>query len=397
MPTSRAYALITASAVMYFFANQTQVGWLYVVSALLLGAVVAAWPLSRGALKRISGERRVRIDKEANLHEGEEAQIDLTLRQAAGIGTAHIQLAEHCPLADPDSTQAKTELFIPTLPGGDAVEFSYTVELYKRGLHEFPPLDLTSGAPFGLFKRQRTVDVKTRVLVYPEVRSLERMDLLDKQLAAQIARPRAGVGYEALGVRQYRAGDSPRHIHWRSVARTGVLISKEFADEAQPGLSLSIDLFAHAYPQTKSKHTSFEWAVKAAASIGDYARRKGYSLHLLADDEALAAPTGPVSWDALLQYLARVQPTGKRTLPQVIGGQATQTFVVAILPWPDTNVIAPLLDLRARRLEVLAVLPNPSSFPLGGPSAENVAAPLRAVGLEVRTLNYGEDWASQLA
>ncbi|MBZ0283926.1 MAG: DUF58 domain-containing protein [Anaerolineae bacterium] len=397
MPTSRAYALATASAIFYLLGNQTQVGWLYMVSALLLGVVLAAYPLNRGALRKITGERRVGTAGEVDLYEGDETSIELTLRKNSGIGTGHIRLAENCPLAAPDSPQRTTRLFIPSLPGKGAVQFTYAVTLYKRGLHTFPSLNLASGAPFGLFTQTRTLDVPTRTLIYPEVRPLERLDLLDKRLAAEVARPRAGVGYEALGVRPYRTGDSPRHIHWRSVARTGQLISKEFADEAQPGLTLALDLFAYPYTKTESKHTSFEWAVKSAASIADYARQKGYGLHLLADDEALAVPMGPVTWEPLLQYLARVQPTGKRTLPQVIGGQVTQMFVAAILAWPDAQAVAPLLELRNRRIEVLAVLIDSSSFPDGGPSADNLAGELTAAGIDVRILRFSDDWASQLS
>lgn len=397
MPTSRAYAFTAASAIFYLLGNQTQVGWLYMVSALLLGVVLAAYLLHRGALRNITGERRVRATHEADLHEGDEANIELTLRKNSGIGTGHIRLAENCPLAAPENPQRTTRLFIPSLPGKGAVQFSYAVTLYKRGLHTFPPLNLASGAPFGLFTQTRTLDVPTRTLIYPEVRSLARLDLLDKRLTAEVARPRAGVGYEALGVRPYRAGDSPRHIHWRSVARTGQLVSKEFADEAQPGLTLALDLFAYPYPQTESKHTPFEWAVKAATSIADYARQKGYGLHLLADDEALAVPMGPVTWEPLLQYLARVQPTGKRTLPQVIGGQVTQMFVAAILAWPDSHSVASLLELRSRRIEVLAVLIDAASFPNAGPSADQLAGELTAAGIDVRILRFSDDWARQLS
>jgi uncharacterized protein (DUF58 family) len=37
-----------------------------------------------------------------------------------------------------------------------------------------------------------------------------------------------GAGLEPWGVRQYVHGDSLRHVHWRSTARTGQLLVKEF-------------------------------------------------------------------------------------------------------------------------------------------------------------------------
>ncbi len=181
------------------------------------------------------------------------------------------------------------------------------------------------------------------------------------------------------------------------MARTGELISKEFADESQPGLSLLLDTFRHSYPDTSSKDVPFEWLVKAAASIGDYAREKGYPLHLIADPDVLAYPSGPVSWDGLLQYLARVQPNGKRRATEIINPVLTQAFIAAFLPWPDETIVKNLTELRRQRIEILAVVIDPASFPAGGPSAVSLADSLSAAGINVRLLRYGHDWAGQLS
>ncbi len=396
MPTSRAYSFIAASLIIYLFGNQTQVGWLYVVSALLLGVVVAAWWLSRGSLQGLTGKRRVGDLSEVDLYEGDEVNVILQINKVKGPTSSLVRVEEVCPLAAPDSPQQRTQLFIPALSHGEAVEFTYSVTLDRRGLHTFPKLGTESRAPFGFFKRNVQLDIPTRTLVYPEVRPLKRLELLDRQLTAQVARPRAGVGYEVMGVRPYRVGDSPRHIHWRSVARTATLISKEFADEAQPGLTLVLDLFNHPYPATESKHTPFEWAVKAAASIGDYAQRRGYSLYLISDDDVMAAPQGLVGEMALLQYLARVQPMGKRKLSHVIGGQMTQQFAAVILPYPDKQAVKALVELRQQGIEVLAVILDGESFPAAGMASGSIVGQLRAAEVMVREVKFGDDWAGQI-
>ncbi|MEP7287004.1 MAG: DUF58 domain-containing protein [Chloroflexota bacterium] len=403
MLTVRARMFLAAAGVFYLFANQTQVGWLYVMSALLAGTVLAGCWLSRGTLRHIAGERQVGSNADAEVYEGDDVNIDLTIRQDGRSSAAQLRLNESCPLAAPESKQHSMAIFIPTLPANSAVKFDYSVSLYRRGVHDFPAVKLASRAPFGFFQQRRELPISTRVLVFPEVRPLHHLDLLDRQLSPQLPRPRAGTGYEVMGVRPFRNGDSPRHIHWRSVARTGQLVSKEFADEAQPGLSLVLDLFQHPYPVTDSKHVPFEWAVKCAASIGEYARLKGYPLHIVADDDVLAAPVGAVSRWALLQYLARVQPTGIATLPRVLGRQALQTFAAVILPWPDRAIVEPLLELHRRRVEVLAVVIDPQTFPSGGlstPSAAPLVDELRALGIEtcyIRFTQDGEDWAQQLS
>jgi uncharacterized protein (DUF58 family) len=393
MPTSRFLTFLSAALVLYLFANQTQVGWLYVMSALLAGVVLAAWRLSRGMLKGISGKRQI---GQMEMHEGDTVNVSLALTKQKG-GASQISLEEYCPLAAPDSPHRSMKLFIPTLPSGGSVAFDYEVLVDRRGVHEFSPLVFTSRAPFGFFKRKSQVSIPTRTLVYPEVRLLKRLDLLDKQIAPEVTKQRAGIGYEVIGVRPFRTGDSARHIHWRSVARTGQLISKEFADEAQPGLSLALDLFAHPFPATDTKHIPFEWMVKVASSIADYARVKGYPLHIIADGEVLAVPNGPVSWSAVLQYLARVQPTSKRHFGQVIGNQPTQASVAALFPWPDRGAIESLLTLAHRRANVLAVVLDPSTFPVAGASASDFAGQLQGAGIETRVISFGDDWTVQLS
>jgi uncharacterized protein (DUF58 family) len=415
IPTVRAVTLLVAAFLLYLFGNQTQVGWMFVMSALLAGTVLAAWMLNRHALRGVAIERQVtalgkalglpkeKVEKGespgAELYEGETATVRLIFRNVGRFLAAHIRATEHCPLAALDSARRRMGLFVPALvPRRGGADFEYAVGIDRRGVHEFPPLELASRAPFGFFRRHRRIDLPTRVLVYPEVRRLRHFRLLDHRLALETVRPRAGVGTEILGVRPFRSGDSPRRIHWRSVARTGRLISKEFVDESRPGLTLVLDVCKHLYPPTASKHTPFEWAVKVAASIGDYTQRRGYPLYLLADDGAWPTPGGLVARLPLLEYLARVNPTGERPLADVLDRETPlyTPCVAVILPWPDATALEPLIELRRRGLAAFAILLDPASFPAGGPSAGPLADEMCASGIEVSLVQFGEDWREQL-
>lgn len=398
MPTSRAGVVLIGALVLYFFANQTQVGWLYVMVAVLVGAVLAAGLLSRSTLRTVSAARRV--GEGGDLYENDQVQIGLTLH-AGHSSSAQIRLTESCPIAAPDAPQREMNLYVPSLPRSSAVRFDFDVTVYKRGVYEFPELELESRAPFGFFRKSRIFDVPSPVLVYPELKPLTRFDLLDRQLAPQITRRTAGIGYEVMGLRPYRPGDSPRHVHWRSVARTGQLVSKEFADETQPGVTLALDLFSHPYTETESKHTPFEWAVKAAASIGDYAMRRGYPLTLAGNDDALPPPIGALSLYALLQYLARVQPVGDLPLAHALARAALQAFVVVVLPYPDPAIAAYLRDLHVQNVRVLAVVLDPASFPdspdeTDAHAASSLTSDLQSAGIDACLIRFGDDWVAQL-
>jgi len=396
MPTKRTTTFVIASLLLYLFANQTQVGWIYVMSAVLGGIVLAGSFLSRFSLGHIEVRRRIGSRLDTDLYEGDEVTVTTKYRNTKGGSAAQISAVEICPLAAPESNIYSQQIFIPSLPRKFDLSFAYDVTIYRRGIHHFPPVTLASKAPFGLFKRSKTVDEPDSVLIYPELHELNRLSLLDRQPTPELARTKAGLGSEVIGIRQYRSGDSPRHIHWRSVARTGKLVSKEFAEETRPGLTLILDLFEHPYPDLQSKHTPFEWSVKAALSIGDYAIRRGYPLHFAADPDAVSPLQGSITKSALLEMLARIEPVGHLSLPEVIEISSMQSFVAVVIPWPDLDVVAPLGALRRRGLEVLAAVMEPASFPAGGPSARGLADALLANDVEVSLVEYGEDWAEQL-
>jgi hypothetical protein len=89
MPTSRFYSFLVAAFMFYFMANQTQIGWLYVVSALLGGILLAGYVLNRRALRGISGKRTLSVKDDEALHESDTLIITLQLENQAGVA-AHL-------------------------------------------------------------------------------------------------------------------------------------------------------------------------------------------------------------------------------------------------------------------------------------------------------------------
>jgi uncharacterized protein (DUF58 family) len=397
MPTKRTTALLVAAGLFYLFANQTQVGWMYVMSALLAGMVFTSGLLNRIMLRTISAVRCVGSGADEALFEGDLVTIRLTIQNPHYGSVAQLSLRESCPLVAPNDPLQTRKLFVPSIRGQGQAEFHYEVELYRRGVHTFPVLSVSSRAPFGFFRSERSLPAVTRTIVYPEMRPLRHFSLFDRQPTPEMAEARPGIGAEVIGVREYRSGDSPRRIHWRSVARRGQLISREFAEERQPGLTLALDLFAHPYPSSDHKQVPFEWAVKAAVSIADFAIRRGYPLHLVLDEGTLPLPYGPLSWHMMLEAFARAEPTGVQPLKSVLDQHHPQQYVAAVLPWPDQTVIESLLDLRQRGYGVIAILINPATFPEGGPDAQPLKIALAADGIDHTVIGFGDDWAESLA
>lgn len=403
-PSPRGWALAAVALLLYFFANQTQVGWLYVLSALTAGAWLTALFLPRPMLRELSISRRVNGSAnpvELELYVGETITVEINLANTGRTPALQVRGEETCPLA-PAAARSQA-FFVPVISPRSSAALHYETTCARRGWFEFPPVSLSTRAPFGFFSARREAAAPTGVLVFPEYRELESLALFDEMPAAQNTFTRLGVGGEFVGVREYRPGDTPRHVHWRSTARAGQLIVKEFAAETEPGLTIALDLRASSVVG-RDENTSLELAIKIAATLARYAHQHDLPVTLAANSRQWPAPPGPLSGWGLMNYLARVQvdPNADEPYADCLRGlrAASASFVAAVFTSPDAAAVPPLVELKRQGLGVLAVLIDPNPFlPYGGGQshiADEAAGALRANGVSVCLISGEPDWERTL-
>ena len=89
--------------------------------------------------------------------------------------------------------------------------------------------------------------------------------------------PHRGSGPEYLGIREYRPGDSPRHVHWPSTARTGTVMVRELEEERSQRLTIVVDTLA----DVGDEGTPLDACCTAAASIARVAFSEGHSMRII--------------------------------------------------------------------------------------------------------------------
>ncbi len=398
--TARGWTLAGIAFGLYFFANQTQVGWLYVLSALAAGLLlVCAW-LPGAMLRGLALARRVggaSTGDEVALHAGSPALLALDLSQRGRVPALHVLGVETCGFA-PRAERAQT-FFVPVAPARGSTTLAYTVLAARRGWFPFAAVPLTTRAPFGLFTVRRVLAATgpAGVLVFPECVPLKRLALLDRQPAVEHSQSKAGAGGEFVGVREHQPGDPRRHIHWRSTARAGRLIVKEFAEERQPGLTLALDLRAASVLGGDEDNT-LELAIKVAASLAHYAHQRHLPVGLVVNSRQWPAPPGELSWWALMSYLARAQAEGSDSLAGAVLSAPLTNALAVVLPAPDAEMTATLIGLRQAGQGVLAAVVDPSAFAGAAPEAarhaRDMVAGLQAAG--VGAVLVGAGWEEKL-
>jgi uncharacterized protein (DUF58 family) len=110
----------------------------------------------------------------------------------------------------------------------------------------------------------------------------------------------AGPRGEYRGLRQYRPGDDPRDIHWRSSARRGTPVIREYDRDASHTVWICLDLGAEPGDEA-------EEMLEAAASLAARAMDQGRRFALAAGERLLRPGMGPSHLESILDALARVR------------------------------------------------------------------------------------------
>jgi uncharacterized protein (DUF58 family) len=191
--TRRGWAVAAIGLTLYFFANQTQVGWLYVLSALAAGLWLTTLLLPGHMLRGLTACRRVNgsgSGADLELYAGQPVAVQLTLRNLSRLPA--LLLRVHCALAPPPDQEPV--LYLPAIPGRAGASLTIETTCARRGWFTFTPLRLETGAPFGLSRARRSVATSgpDGVLVFPAYRELERLELFDRRPAVETSAARAG-------------------------------------------------------------------------------------------------------------------------------------------------------------------------------------------------------------
>ena len=188
------------------------------------------------------------------------------------------------------------EFAIKRLAAGEEAEELFAIPTHRRGVVSVGPVSVVRGDPLGLFERAHRRDEPVDLFVHPRTilfdgQSLGFLRDLDGLPAADLSRD--DVSFHALN--EYQPGDDLRRVHWRSSARTGVLMVRQYEETRRSHfvIGLSRSLGDYADPD------EFELAVSLAGSVGLRASRDSQRVELRVQGRELAAGTGKQLLDSL--------------------------------------------------------------------------------------------------
>lgn len=245
---------------------------------------------------------------------------------------------------------------VPRLHPGDEHEEVFAIPTSTRGVLEVGPVSVRRGDPIGLFERTHDRRQAVDLFVHPRTTALDGLSLghlrdLEGLPVQHLARD--DVSFHAL--REYQPGDDLRHVHWKSTARVGDVMVRQYEQTRRSHFVVGLSTHADEY---RDAH-EFELAISAAGSVGLRALRDSRVLDARTQHGALRSLSPRRLLDDLsLLGHSRARQGGVIALAGAIAAHAPEAAVVVLFTGSKTD--ASDLRLACSRLpqgvRVLAVV-----------------------------------------
>ncbi|MBH0055197.1 DUF58 domain-containing protein [Salinibacterium sp. SWN139] len=291
------------------------------------------------------------------------------------------------------------EAVLPSLRPGAAATHEFPIPTHRRGVVTVGPVRTVRADPVGLVRRELVWTESAEVFVHPRTISIPSVSTgLIRDLEGNPTKDLANNDISFHALREYVRGDERRNIHWKTTARTGRYMVRQFEETRRSHLVIALSLATTDY----ANDYEFEMAVSVAGSLGAQAIRDARTVTVVASEQtpqfakrkvfavrALSTLTGT----RLLDDLTRVQRanTALRLIDVArVTSEQTSGVSVAFLICGSTVTSQQLRAAStkfATNVEVVAIVCDPEAVP----------GLRRVSGLSVLTIGYLEELKRALA
>ncbi len=304
--------IVVLSVGVGFAAINTGNNLLYLLLGWLLSFIIASGILSEMTLKKLKVERR----PPPRVFAGEPFLMEVVIQNTKPTRASFSIEVEDLN----GTTPIDKRCYFLKIPAGKSQRTSYRHTYARRGLYTLTGYRVATKFPFALFRKSRDVDAPLDVLVYPARVAVPRPPPRTTHRGESTA-SRLGRRGEFFGLRERRSGDDRRDIHWRSSARTGRLLVREYEHELARRVVIGVD---NALPEgvrdavkdgaltpaDEAAVSAIERAISVAASLAASYLEVGWTVELCARGMHVPAGAGRVHEAKVARALALLPYVG---------------------------------------------------------------------------------------
>ena len=308
-----------------------RLGWLelVVLGGVLVTTFLAALAFTLGRhpyeVSLALSDRRVVV--------GERAMAGVTVRNVAQrpVLAARVEL----PVG-----RTEVGFHLPGLPAGGDHEEIFAIPTSRRSVIDVGPVRTVRGDPLGLMRRGVVWGGPQELYVHPRTVPLSSSAAgFIHDLEGRPTRDITSADLSFHALREYVPGDDRRHVHWRTSARTGKLMVRQFEETRRSHLVVGMSRNVRDYGDAEE----FEVAVSTLGSLGLEAMREDKDLTTLTTHETLRAVTPGQYLDSLTRLELGDGPNGVVSIAHQISRDVERASMVVLV---CGSTVTPA-DLRA--------------------------------------------------
>ncbi len=334
VPTPRLALVIAAGVVILLPAVRHPIGFSLILGFNLL---LAGLVLADALLTERAGALEVRRRHLATLSLGAPARLTLLVRNDSDRRLV-VRLRDDLPA----ELGAREDPPPVTVEPQQTATVGYRITPPVRGRFRLGGVTARWRSRLGLFERQAHWPLAQEVRVYPNLRALQRYQMLQRagrllEAGIRAARLR-GAGTEFESLREYQPDDEYRRIHWGATARKGKLVSRQYEVERSQTVIFCLDT-GRLMTTRLDDHTRLDHAINAILLLAGIATQLQDRVGLL------------VFAEEPLLYLPPRQ--GRSQVARVL--EAVHDLQGRLIE-PDYGAALRLLGLRQRKRSLVVLL-----------------------------------------
>jgi uncharacterized protein (DUF58 family) len=170
------------------------------------------------------------------------------------------------------------DLGLPLMRPGQVFNEDVMIPAQRRGVLDIGPVTTVRTDPVGLLSHELHWAEIRRLFIHPmtvSVPSTSTGFIRDLEGNPTQIITDSDISFHAI--QEYQAGDSYRHIHWKSTAKTGKLMVRRFEETRRSRMVLALGI----NPDEYASPDEFELAVSSLGSLGVRAIRDGRDVSVL--------------------------------------------------------------------------------------------------------------------
>lgn len=193
-----------------------------------------------------------------------------------------------------------TEISVPLLRPGAHYGETVTIPTLRRGIIDIGPVTTLRTDPIGLLRREHAQAKVHRLYVHPRTVSVPSTSAgFVRDLEGNPTNRIVDSDMSFHAIREYAPGDSQRSIHWKSTAKTGQLMVRQYEESRRSRLVVALSVHSDDYLNDEE----FELAVSVTGSLAARAIRDGRDVAVVTSEQ--------------IQELARTSVRSIRSLPVI--------------------------------------------------------------------------------